>query len=192
MKTVHELNQKWWYRLLKVIYGGFFLLVAIGSAYTVYDINKSYDARDWKITCLYGNHSTFKAHADKSISISEYDTDRAVPASMDAAIKDACGITQADVDASVADAAAKTAQTRTENNCGGGGNTTALRGFLCGAVFSPITYKMETAWIPVPTPMKVFGFVVLDLLIVLAVAEVGRRAFYYIMLGSVRPRKTAD
>ncbi len=114
--------------------------------------------------------------------------DKAVPVAMDTAIKDACGITQADVDASVAEATAKTAQMRAENSCGTG-DTKALRGFLCGATFAPATYKMGSVQIPVQTPGKAIGFAVLDLLVVLVVAEIGRRAFYYITLGKIRPSK---
>lgn len=186
MKSISDLNAKWWYRLVKVLYGLFFLCVALISALIVYGASSSHEEQDWGITCLYGNHSSFNAHTDKGISISDYDPNKAVPPTMDAQIKDACGITQADIDTAKADAAVKTAQMRAENNCGSG---TALRGFLCGLSISSDTYRIGSTWIPVQTPGKAVGFTVLDLLIVLAVFEIGRRTFYYITLGKVRPSK---
>ena len=193
MKTLSDLNKKWWYRLLKVLYCGIFLIVALVSALAVFALNETYQAPDYLITCSYGNHSMFNALHDKGISIANYDPNKEIPASMNQQILSACGVTQGDIDKATADAKAKAIQQYNENDCANSNPTGFLGEFLCpdlSATYQTFNmYGMINSTVPVHTYGKAIGYTVLDLLIVFAIFEIGRRAFYYVATGKVRPVK---
>ncbi len=186
MKSLADLNGKWWYRLVKVLYGLAFIIVALLSAGIVYQETASHFAADWKITCEYGNYSTFNALHDKDISISNYDPDKAVPDAMDAQIKTACAITQTDVQAAQEKAATDDAAARSK--CANDG-TEWGNVFYCNTTYAATTYQIGPTRVLVHTPWAAAGYTLLDILIVLGIFEIGRRAFYYIALGKIRPSK---
>ena len=71
MKTLEELNQKVWYRLLKVIYVLFFLLIFCISILIIVDNGfAEIDTNNIKIVCLDGNKTTFLTK-DIDISLSK-------------------------------------------------------------------------------------------------------------------------
>lgn len=190
MKSLTDLNAKWWYRLAKVLYCGIFLIFGIMSASAIFLLNKSDSAPDWKIACMYGNQTTFNALHGKGIAINDFNPDKAVPESMNAQILTACGITQADIDSAKAVATAKTLQARMRNNCTSADIAgTGIRGLLCGGYYSSATYTIGQTLVPVSTLGKAIGYAILDILVFLFLFEVIRRAFYYIALGKVRPPK---
>ena len=193
MKSLSDLNRKWWYRLLKVLYCGIFLIIALVSALAVFALNETYQAPDYLITCSYGNHDMFNALHDKGISIANYDPDKEIPASMNTQILSACGITQTDIDQATANAKAKAIQQYNKNNCATSNPTGFLAEFLCPDLSAPYQtftmYGIINSTVPVHTYGDATGYAILDLLIVLAVFEIVRRAFYYIALGRIRPPK---
>lgn len=75
-KTINSLNQKIWYRLLKVIYLFLFILALIGYNFTIYYIGdlglKNVSQKETKITCLQKDKKVFSPK-DIGISISRHD-----------------------------------------------------------------------------------------------------------------------
>ncbi len=62
MKTMVDLNSKWWYRLLKVVYVCFFAYVALGFISEIFHYNKPYSTLDEtrsEVVCLKGNKETY-------------------------------------------------------------------------------------------------------------------------------------
>lgn len=188
MKTLTELNGKWWYRLIKILYGITFFIVVIGSAIIVYNKNGSYLASDWRVSCIYGNHESFNVFYDKGISTSDFDPNKAVPSNMDSQIKSVCNITQTDVERAQKDANDRVVKNRTKNHCTSN-DTEGIRGLLCGISYSAETYKIWTTKVAIPTPWKAMGYAALDIFFFLGFFEAIRRAFYYTVFGKINPLK---
>ena len=69
MKTITELNNKIWYRLVKVIFISLAGISAIISTAINFDNVGNYQ-NDYNVICNYGNKSGFLAYKDKNIYIS--------------------------------------------------------------------------------------------------------------------------
>lgn len=69
MKTISELNNKWWYRLVKVIFSLIVLVLTIISVFFVFQANKTHKVSDSYIKCSGGNKESFYATRDKKILI---------------------------------------------------------------------------------------------------------------------------
>ncbi len=69
MKTISELNNKWWYRLAKVIFSLIVFVLTIVTVFFVFQANKTYKVSDVYVKCNAGNKQSFYAMKDKSIAI---------------------------------------------------------------------------------------------------------------------------
>jgi hypothetical protein len=186
MKTVAELNKKWWYRLLKVIFVGFLVICALISIASIWEDSRPHEVSDYRVDCVasYTNHATFYAHdagvyPDLSITGTIYSTLSDYEKQI---IKDKCDISQEEVSYSQQQALAYIQQ------------QDAL-----GATQKEIQDGVDTNYRPYTITKamkvegsfgKVIGSSVLAIGIILIVGEIVRRIFYYIVLGSVRPKKT--
>lgn len=175
-RTIQDLNNKWWYRLLKVLYCGCFLILALLIALLAYSLHKTVLVSNWQVTCFYGNRSTFNEAQYKNITVNpEWGTQNP---DVDAQIKQACGITQTDVNDAKAEANLKTAQM-----CAG------VSTYLCDTFsYSAATYGVSTIEIPIDNTWGAVGRVALDIFILGLIFEIIRRAFYYVTLGTRRPK----
>jgi hypothetical protein len=189
MKSFADLNAKWWYRLVKVLYGTFFLLIALVSAVAVFRLNETYQAPNYLITCNYGNQSVFNTINEKNVSIADYNPYKEVPATMDKQILATCGITQAGIDQ--ANAKATASQLDNEKSCINIKPTDLFAEYTCTHYIPPYQtssmYNIVTATTPVHTYIKAVIYTALDLLIVLCLFEILRRSFYYVVLGKIKP-----
>lgn len=164
-KTIHGLNQRAWYRLLKVVYLLAFVLVALASVATILSEYQPYTLNDYRIICNYGNKSSFIAY-ERGIYISSYNPDTSLallPSYTKTAMSRECQITQEDLQLL--------------------GNA-----IVNDQPHDPLyTIKREEythgSWV------KVALISLVTLLIVFGVFEGIRRAFYYVVLGSLRPSR---
>lgn len=69
--TKSALRSKWYYRLLVVIYIGFFLLISLMAIYFNLNSVGSYQT-DFEVKCYFGNEETFFAYQDKNIYVNRY------------------------------------------------------------------------------------------------------------------------
>src|SRR6056297_4256320 len=65
------LKSKWYYRLLVVIYIGFFLLTLISTVVVNFNTIGNYQT-DFEIKCHKGNKETFFAYQEKNLHLSRY------------------------------------------------------------------------------------------------------------------------
>ncbi|MCK5459483.1 hypothetical protein KAI52_00005 [Candidatus Parcubacteria bacterium] len=69
--TKATLRSKWYYRLLIVIYIGFFLLISLITVYSNFDSVGNHQT-DFEVKCHFGNKETFFAYQDKNIFVNRY------------------------------------------------------------------------------------------------------------------------
>ncbi len=174
MRTITELNGKAWYRFLKVIYVTLILLVSTSSVISIFQDIGSHQT-DYLVTCNKGNKSTFLAYKDKGIYIS-YDWERKTPpykgftpevltANSINALQNACDI-------------AKEEQFVQDS-------------LLMKLGFTEGLFSINQIKVNIFTTANAFGWSLLSIAIILTVAEILRRIFYYILLGTLRPKKNA-
>lgn len=164
MNTTSELNNKWWYRLIKV---GYILLIAAACVISVavaFEQVGTYQV-DYLVVCNYGNKTTFIANKDKDIyNIPQYynysESLAKLPDSTKIQLQSACGITQAEMDA------------KFENV-----NDNKKLFDLTQTKVNTTSHWSATLWS------------ILSIVITLVIAEIIRRIFYYIVLGKVKPAK---
>ena len=163
MKTITELNDKAWYRLLKVIFILIIIFAASIAIYINYDAVGNYQT-DFTVNCNYGHKSTFLAYKDKQIYIpSYYDYTYSLaklPDDTKVELQVACGISQEELFAKMNDT-----------------NDSKKLFELSETKIITDTYLSATVWS------------IISLLIIFVIAEILRRVFYYIVLGSLRPKK---
>jgi hypothetical protein len=166
MKTISELNSKWWYRLIKIVYILIFV-VACGTALVIsYSEVGSYQ-NDHTVTCNYGNKSTFLAYKDKRIYVpfEDYSISLAnLPENIKKEIQTACAISDAEMKEKI---------------------DTYFNGTSDGKKL----YEIIDTKVVVATYLSATLWSLLSLLIIVAIFEVLRRAFYYVVLGALRPQK---
>lgn len=197
MKSISDLNNRWWYRLLKVLYGGVFLLIAIVTALIVFNANKTYLAPDLNITCDFGNKAHFNAFHDRGISIADFDNNKQVPPSLNTQILKACDITQDEIVTAAANSKATALKQYNDNDCANqptaGLRVNLIQKYLCQNINAPYQtsnmYSITTRPVPIPTYWKAALYAILDLFVILIIFEVIRRVFYYIAIGKVKPIK---
>jgi hypothetical protein len=168
MTTITELNNKIWYRLIKV----FFITLALIFCLIIVVINFSAVGRyeiDYKVVCNYGNKSTFLAERDKGIYIpsqtGNYDERLAeLPSDTKNEIQRACEI-------SVEEMAIK------------------LDSFFSGHDDGKKFYDINKIKIITDTYASATLWSISGIFFVVIATEIIRRVFYYIVIGSVRPKK---
>lgn len=166
MQTISELNKKIWYRFIKVI---FILIITISSGLAVYinfDAVGSYQD-DHRITCNYGNKTNFLAYKDKNIYLSlDYYLHGLVGLSDNTKekIQSICEISQEELTAKL------------DRIFKGNDNSKRLFDITKEKVITN-TYWTAIIWS------------IISVLIILLIFEIIKRAFYYIVLGKIKPPK---
>jgi hypothetical protein len=167
MKTIAGLNQKWWYRLMKVAFVLSFIVVAPLVAMSVYSSNMPFSYTDYQVTCNYGNKETFLAFQDKRILITNYDLRDGLASLSDYAktdLQNACDISELEIQRSSMSVYGVNLQVQPLYT------------------IAPERVTDGSVWIAI-------GYSALALSMVAVVFEIFRRLFYYIILGSFRPIK---
>lgn len=207
MKTIAELNTKWWYRFLKVGYFPFFFLILIGSpigifyAYEpIYDDEKSY------IKCANGKEFLLRENGIflYSKNMDSYDKEKAENLCSETLLEKAkrLGITPA---------GAKAELERRKLNINdlpqGSYEVGAAPWETRGESFRPLnpvemtreeykakygelppnSYELISKYIP-RNWLATISFSILSILTTLFIFEFVRRSFYYILLGNLFPK----
>lgn len=209
MKTLQALNEKAWYRFLKVIYILLLILVIAVTFIIIYSSNhgfKTIDNKKTEIKCNVGNKKVFKA-SEHGIELSDYYFDNGklnYPNFLQYHNSDAidiliaCGI--------------KINDNTTDNSL------ILQKSYEIYSDFSLSKKEADDRWdsaykemynlgdydkvkhlkfngqmfevVPQFTYLYVIKLLVISILIILLIFEITRRAFYYIVLGKVFPTKT--
>ena len=160
MKTVHELNQKWWYRLTKVIFIGtevLVLVVVIGL------IVEQYEPRfDDENSYVYCNSGGFSGFRPKDVGASVYGD--YISSFDDRDFRMLCNPT-------VIKKADGTLMVKR-------GEPTPEKNYTFTAKYTSRDWTNTLLYSAVA------------IIVVLFIFELLRRIFYYIVLGSIRPRET--
>ncbi len=168
MKTISELNAKWWYRLTKVIFILIIVIITLTSLLLIYEENYSRQESDYIVFCNYGNKKTFAARKEAQIYI--YGTNATVanlPDYQRIAIQEECEITEKEISEKLA----------------------AIANKIDNGI--PL-FTIRHATVTVGNTWSLVKFSIIALLVILSVSEVIRRCFYYIVLGSIRPKKNHE
>jgi len=164
MKTIRDLNNTAWFRALKVVYIS--LLVGITSfvILTAYFEGEfeTLDIANRKIVCQYGNEKTFLVRDvfdEGEMSSRNY---YQLPDAQSQRILELCEIEDVVVEAMKTELGAK----------------------IVGEYgMRPIGYSIEDTY------KTRYDYLVLTFVIITGTFELLRRAFYYVVLGSIRPKK---
>jgi hypothetical protein len=181
MKTISELNTRWWYRLVKVIYILAFLAFSIGliAAMAAEEApSTTEDNSSSTIRCLAGNLKSFRYSElalTGNVSLTSLN-DKALGYLEIAAI---CEIpTPSGTQFTMNDLGLGIRNYQKTQNLSEGWKDTTLDSVL----YFPKT-KVVGNW------YSVAGFAFLILTVLIIIFEIIRRIFYYIILGSLRPKK---
>jgi hypothetical protein len=167
MKTITELNTKIYYRFVKVIFIILMLVVAgISVAVAFSEVGSHQD--DFNVACNYGNKNTFTAYKDKGIYIStyyDYSTSLAdLSESAKKELQTACGISKDEM-------------------------TTKFDAIFNGTDDGKKFFDLTPTKVVTSTYFTASMWSLLAIVIVIIISELIRRAFYYVVLGSLRPHK---
>lgn len=167
-KTISYLNNKMWYRFLKVAFALFFLFVVafpIGFTIDEYLPEKVIDKDKTEIICKYGNKKTL---SPKMLDLYMYDGWKASSYDNEKILR-LCN--------------AENEKIEVKNFSTDEMVQANLKDFIgAGFEVKPI-YKMEGSY------LKIILYSLLSLVITLIVFEIFRRIFYYIVLGKAFPKK---
>ncbi len=167
MKTISELNNKWWYRLVKVIFSLIIFVLTVVTVIFVFQANKNYEVSDSYIKCNQGNKDSFYATKDKNIVInkshSEYNS---LSDAERKHILEACNITE---------------------------NPTSLLSIEEIRQLDKIygVYLFEYRQVERDednTPMAIL-YSIFTIFIWYIIFEIIKRTIYYVILGSINPKK---
>jgi len=186
MKTISELNNKWWYRLVKVVFIGFALFCMVVSVFIIQDDNKPRQVKDYKINCIadYTNKKSFFAEKDADTYIYKYGTDtvyQSLSEDNKQKIRNNCDISKEEADTATTKAIAYITQ---QENLGA--TKEDIQNYINDNMRP---YLITEDYVTKGSYIKVISYSLLSILAILLVAEIIRRVFYYIVLGSIRPKK---
>lgn len=186
MKTVTELNNKWWYRLVKVIFIGTNLIVVLVATFILTQDNKPVQVKDYKVTCSadYTNKKNFLAEKDADIFIYQYGSEsvyKILTEDQKIKIKNLCDIS-ADESKTASNNALDYIYAQSEK----GTDITLIQRYV-DANFRP--YSIEETYIIKGSYANGVVYSFFALLVSLFVIEIARRIFYYIFLGTIKPSK---
>lgn len=191
MKTIADLNSKWWYRLIKVVYILallFFLIAPVVGI--VFSYAPEFDGINSYARCKDGR--TVNLIKNDVHLYSEY-----VWSSDDKIIKDRCAnsFTLEEVKNGISDDQVinrMLANSNTEYNVEAALEAGATKKQIGDYLKTQIEKNTEYTLVSAYTPrnwIATIGFSLLSVVITLLVFEVAKRIFYYILLGSIRPHK---
>ncbi len=164
MKTLEDLNKKWWYRFLKVIYSFVFLMLLAGSLFVVYESNKSYQSADYSVKCNYGNMSSFIAGQDKGIIINNYVNNGSLTEAQNQQLRKACNISVQDIEK-------------------------GLSAIYLGTGGPKAPFTLTELSIDNGGTESVLSYSLLVFVLLSGIFEIIKRSFYYISLGKINPEK---
>ncbi len=185
MKTIQQLNEKWWYRLLKVVFLGVASLGAVISIFLIVDDYKPHQVLDYKISCIadYTNKKTLFAEKDAGLYFFPYGTETVYQSISDTdkiKLRKVCGYSDStaeklnsELDAYIEE------QTKLGTDI-----ATIIKNLE-----SKRAYTIEEEYRTEGGYFEVIGYSLLAITIIVVVLEIIRRIFYYIVLGSIRPKK---
>ena len=168
-KTISHLNSKIWYRILKVLYILSFLVVLLITIVIIYSVNfpaqQVVDNDETTILCNYGNKKQFLASENNVyFSYSELSSDNYLTDYHKTELKKLCQISKTELDQKLNAILSKTDD-----------NTKLFD-------INPVI-KNEGGII------AFLGYSILGILILIIIFEIIKRIFYYILLGSLNPKK---
>ena len=176
-KTISALNEHFWYRLLKVIFIGVFTLAIIILLLIVCTTNQQQvfvDSSKTTVDCHYPTEHTITAdEGNLYFTINDFPNGSYSSYYMNQEIQDACGMNSQDV--------ANYLKTAVDN---GAFMTINDKGQKSYAIFNvhPVFIK-QGGW------LIILIYSCLSLVLMIALAEGIRRVFYYVALGSFKPKK---
>lgn len=166
MKTISDLNSKAWYRLLKVL-SLIIMLIAGGVAVVISFSDVGSYQNDYTVVCNYGNRSMFLAYKDKGMFIPYGDHSESLaklPEIVKTQLRSECAITDEEL------------------------NAKADR-IVAGNDDSKKLYDITPTKVIIGTWKTAILWSLLSFTIIFVVFQIIRRAFYYIVLGSIRPKR---
>lgn len=173
MKTIEWLNKYWWYRLVKVIF--IFLLISTCIISVWFNLSRTGEYQtDYLVVCNYGNRETFLANKDKGIyyipTYYDYSDGLAqLPDETKEKIQKACGLSRDDASSIL---------------------VKNLSDYMKGGPTEPLKlFDLTKTKVNVVSFLSALSWAILSTLVIILVAEIIRRAFYYIVLGSIKPNK---
>jgi hypothetical protein len=174
MKTISELNAKWWYRLLKVT----FVIAYIATLLTILpEVNDELqpfsiiDTQNSTLTCLSGNNKTYKNYSSESYLTVE-------------TIKTLCGLdesTNAETVSSSTDSVDVKQKYRNE-----------IIRYRDNDAMIRNQVSFNDAYLKVGSNLELILGLLGTFVGVTITFELIRRIFYYIVLGSIRPKKNHE
>jgi hypothetical protein len=166
-KTISYLNSKAWYRLLKVLYIVIVVLLCILFTSLAFEEVGSYQT-DYTVKCNYGNRSTFLAYKDKDIYISpliQYDKSLAKLSDYSKVqLQSACDISKEEI-------------------------SKKMSGIIFGTDDGKGFFELNQTKVVTDTYLTASLWSILAIAVVFVFFILIKMAFYYILLGSVRPKK---
>lgn len=164
MKTLEELNNKTWYRLVKVIYVFIFILLTTLTGYIIFNSTSTYKVSDYSVHCLYGNKSTFYAMQDKNILIKEEHYTPGLLSEIEREkLRDACAITKEDIDR-------------------------GLSAIFLGTNDPKGPYKIEQVQLTKNNTTLAVMYLLASLVGWYLLSEIIKRTFYYVIFGNINPK----
>lgn len=180
MQTISELNAKWWYRLVKVVYF-FTIIISIGISFIgAYVVSQpEFDEQNSYILCDNG-----KKVDSKEYNISEY-SDTVYSNGQD--IKFVCSRLESGLSAQeieIVNRGMETGKSKEEvlralNNY----RSEQIKQLPSGANYKVVREYMPPQW------FQMILISVASVLGILLTSEIIRRIFYYIILGKIKPEK---
>ena len=165
MKTIADLNSKWWYRLVKVIFitaSGLLILLLIiwvGAETEPRGFNS------FEVTCNYGNKDKFIAY-ERGIYLIDLDLKNgiaSIPDNKKELIQEECAITEEEM-------------------------TGVFDSILADENPPPLFSASKTRYTEGSWGSTIF-FQLIAVVVAFAFMQLIRRCFYYVLLGSFRPSK---
>ena len=164
MKTISELNNQWWYRLMKVIYISLILFACVVSIVLNFGAVGQYQT-DHLVVCNYGNRSTFLAYKDENIYVpfgEDFSNSLAkLPKNINDQLRIACSISEEEL-------------------------TEKWSKMVETSDFKMLFTITETKVITT-TYLSASIWSIVCILLIGFISEVIRRIFYYIVLGKIKP-----
>lgn len=184
--TIQELNNKWWYRLIKVLFIGINFVLIMSVFVFIMSDNKPHQESDYKLSCIadYTNKRSFYAEKDLNIYIFAYAGHTAYDDLSDSErqkIRNVCDISTEEADTATNNALSYISE---QSKLGSTKNT--IQDYIDNNLRP---YTITSTTVEVGSYIQGILFSLLWTLIILIVAEIIRRIFYYIFLGKMRPNK---
>ncbi len=174
-KTIEYLNQKPWYRLLKVVYIFTCIGLVVMSVFLITEEERPYDFFD-------NNNSYILCEDGRKLGLDEnniYLSDSFVLSFQDESIKKMCANNAIDPDSKKSlDEIFSPRMERLKKIVDGSDYVPAEKNYKIVPV-----YEMRGSWV------LVFGYYLLAIVIITLALEIFKRIFYYIVLGKIFPKK---